>query len=215
MKLVVSNKAYSPWPLRAWLAMRELGIPFEEQIVDLGAPGKAERLKAVSPSGRLPVLVDGEVTVWDSMAIIEYLHERFPDAGVWPANAAARAHARSVAAEMHSGFAGLRGRLIMNTRREPRPVEMAPQVLADIERITTVWQQTRERFGGEGPFLYGRFCAADAVYAPIVNRFHGYAVEVPAAVRPYMEAVASLAGYKAWVADSFDDPWHNATTDAL
>ena len=215
MKLIISNKPYSPWPFRVWLLMRELGLPFEEQLVDLGAPGKAERLKAVSPSARLPVLVDGGITAWDSMSIIEYLHERFPDVGVWPADREARAHARSVAAEMHSGFAALRSRLIMNTRREPRAVEMAPPVLAEIERITTIWRETRERFGGDGPFLYRRFCAADAVYAPIVNRFHGYDVSVPGTSRAYMNAVQELPGYKRWVAESYDDPWHNATTDAL
>jgi glutathione S-transferase len=215
MRLIISNKPYSPWPFRVWLLMRELGLPFEEQIVDLGAPGKAERLKAVSPSGRVPILLDGPVTVWDSMAIIEHLHERFPTAGVWPAAPEARAHARSIAAEMHSGFAALRGRLIMNMRREPKPVEMAPPVLADIERITAIWQQTRDRFGKGGPFLYGGFCAADAVYAPVVSRFHGYAVAVPEACRPYMDAIRALRGYQAWRADSDADPWHNEATDSL
>lgn len=119
MKLVICNKAYSPWPMRVWVLMRELGLAFEEQMVDLSGPDKAARLRAVSPSGRVPVLVDGDVTVWDSLSIIEYLHERFPEAGVWPIDPAARAHARSIAAEMHSGFAALRGRLIMvrSTRR--------------------------------------------------------------------------------------------------
>ena len=215
MKLFVSNKAYSPWPLRVWLLMRELGLEFEEHVVDLGAPGKAERLKAVSPSGRLPVLVDGEAVVWDSMSIIEYLQERFPEAGIWPRERPARAYARSVAAEMHSGFQALRSRLVMNTRRQPKPVEMSPQVLADIDRLTSIWTGARERFGAGGPFLFGRFSAADAVYAPVVDRFRGYGISVPEECRRYMDAVQMLPGYRAWVEDSFRDPWHNPATDGL
>lgn len=215
MKLFISNKAYSPWPFRVWLLMRELGLEFEEHMVDLGAPGKAERLKAASPSGRLPVLADGETVIWDSMSIIEYLHERFPQAGIWPQERAARAHARSLAAEMHSGFQALRSRLIMNTRRQPRAVEMSPQVLADIDRVTSSWAGTRGRFGAGGPFLFGHFSAADAVYAPVVDRFRGYDVPVPEECREYMDAVRMLPGYKAWVEDSFRDPWHNPATDAL
>lgn len=215
MRLIVSNKPYSPWPFRTWLLMRELGLPFKEQLVDLSAPGKAERLKEDSPSGRLPVLVDGDVVVWDSISIIEYLHERFPDAGVWPADVEARAHARSVAAEMHSGFAALRGRLIMNMRREPRAIEIEPKVLADIERITAIWTVTRERFGKTGPFLYGAFCAADAVFAPIVSRFFSYDVEVPKHCRSYMDVIRALPGYAEWKAGAEADPWHNVATDNI
>jgi glutathione S-transferase len=215
MRLIISNKPYSPWPFRVWLLMHELRLPFDEQLVDLSLPDKAGRLKAVSPSGRLPVLVDGDVAVWDSMAIIEYLHERFPDAGVWPADAGARAHARSIAAEMHSGFAALRGRLIMNMRREPKPVEMAAPVLADIARIVEIWSDTRRRFGSGGPFLHGMFSASDAVYAPVVSRFHSYAVAVPDDCRAYMQTVQAMGGYHAWRAGAEADPFRNAATDSL
>lgn len=215
MKLIISNKPYSPWPFRAWLLMRELGIQFEEQLVDLSLPEKAERLKAVSPSGRLPVLVDGETIVWDSMSIIEYLHERFPEAGVWPAETESRAHARSVAAEMHAGFPALRRSLIMNMRREPKSVELDQAALSDIARIAEIWITTRERFGAEGLFLYGKFCAADAVFAPIVSRFYGYAVELSEACRSYIETIQGLPGYVAWRDDSFADPWYKASTDNL
>jgi glutathione S-transferase len=215
MKLFISNKPYSPWPFRVWLLMRELGLPFEEQLVDLSLPQKAERLKAVSPSGRLPTLVDGDVIVWDSMSIIEYLHERFPGHGVWPEAAGARAHARSIAAEMHAGFGGLRGRLIMNMRREPKAVDLTPPVLADIERITDIWAESRKRFGVHGPFLHGAFSASDAVYAPIVSRFYSYNVSVPPDCREYMETIRSLEGYKAWRAGADADPFHNVTTDNL
>src|SRR5262249_53890123 len=121
MKLIISNKPYSPWPMRVWLLMRQLDVAFDEEVIDLSANDKAARLRAVSPSGRVPVLVDGDVRVWDSMAIIEYLHERFPHLNIWPRETAARAHARAISNEMHSGFAALRGRLIMNTRRDPKP----------------------------------------------------------------------------------------------
>lgn len=215
MKLIISNKPYSPWPLRAWLLMRQLGIAFEEETVDLSATDKVARLKAVSPSGRVPVLVDGDVRVWDSMAIIEYLHERFPEAGVWPAEAAKRAHARSISNEMHSGFIALRGRLIMNTRREPKAIEMAPTVQADIARIVGLLETTLKTFGGKEGFLYDAFCAADAVYSPIVSRFYSYDIQVPSAVRTYMDTVRALPAFRQWNDEAMTDPWRNETTDAL
>ncbi len=215
MKLVISNKPYSPWPMRVWLLMRELGLVFEEQIIDLSGPDKIARLRAVSPSGRVPVLLDGAITVWDSLSIIEYLAERFPTAGVWPAAAGDRAHARSIVAEMHAGFTALRGQLVMNMRRNPRAIDLKPEVQADLQRIFTIWTDTRERFGKGGPFLFGRFSAADAYYAPIVSRLYGYAVEVPAACRPYMDVIQSLPAYKAWRSDCDLDPWFNEKTDNL
>lgn len=215
MKLIISNKPYSPWPLRAWLLMRQLGITFEEKTIDLSAADKIARLKAVSPSGRVPVLIDGDVRVWDSMAIIEYLHERFPDAGVWPAGAAARAHARAISNEMHSGFTALRGRLIMNTRREPKAIEMAATVQADVARIIELLETTLTTFGGAGGFLYGAFSAADAVYSPIVSRFHSYDVAVTPAVLAYMDRMRALPAYRQWCSDAMADPWYNAATDAL
>lgn len=215
MKLIISNKPYSPWPLRAWLLMRQLGIAFEEETVDLSATDKVARLKAVSPSGRVPVLVDGEVRVWDSMAIIEYLHERFPEAGVWPVETAKRAHARSISNEMHSGFIALRGRLIMNTRREPKAIEMAPAVQADVARVVELLETTLKTFGGEEGFLYGAFSAADAVYSPIVSRFYSYDIQVPSAVRTYMDTVRALPAFEQWNDDAMIDPWRNETTDAL
>lgn len=215
MKLIISNKPYSPWPLRVWLAMKQLDLPFEEEVIDLSSSDKVAKLKAVSPSGRVPVLVDGDVRVWDSMAIIEYLHERFPTAGVWPSDKAARAHARSTSNEMHSGFTGLRGRLIMNTRREPKAIEMAAPVQADIARIIELLESTLAAYGGEGGFLYSAFSAADAVYAPIVSRFHSYDVKVTPAVRGYMDRVRALPAYRQWCDEAMVDPWRNETTDNL
>lgn len=215
MKLIISNKPYSPWPLRVWLLMRQLGIAFDEETIDLSAADKAARLKAVSPSGRVPVLVDGDVRVWDSMAIIEYLHERLPDAGIWPSETAARAHARAISNEMHSGFTALRGRLIMNTRREPKAIEMAAPVQADIARIVELLEKTLEDFGGSEGFLYGAFSAADAVYSPIVSRFHSYDIAVSPAVQAYMDRIKALPAYQQWCNEAMTDPWYNATTDTL
>ena len=184
-------------------------------MVDLSQPDKAVRLKAVSPSGRVPVLVDGDVRVWESLAIAEYLAERFPDAGIWPADRAARAHARSVANEMHSGFAALRSRCIMNMRREPRAIELSDAVHADIRRVVEIWTQTQARFGSGGDFLYGAFSTADAMFAPIVSRFHGYAIDVPDAARRYMTAVMALPGWREWRAGSDADPYRNENTDNI
>lgn len=215
MKLVISNKPYSPWPLRVWLLMKERGLPFEEEVIDLSASDKAVRLKMVSPSGRVPVLIDKDLRIWDSMAIIEYLHERFPDAGVWPADVTARAHARAISNEMHSGFSALRGRLIMNTRREPKAIEMTAPVNTDIARIVELLETTLAQFGGDDTFLCGAFSAADAVYAPIVSRFHSYDVPVTPAVRAYMERICGLTSYRQWCDEAVADPWRNTTTDNL
>ncbi len=146
MKLIISSKAYSPWPLRAWLLMRMLDIPFDEDVVNVGAPDKKARLAAASPTGRVPVLVDGAIRVWESTAIIEYLAERFPDRAIWPRDAAARAHARSAAHEMHSGFAALRKRFPFNTRRPPRAVALDASVQAEIARVFALWTEALQRY---------------------------------------------------------------------
>jgi glutathione S-transferase len=198
VKLFVSNKATSPWPFRAWLVLRYFSIPFDLNLIDLAAPGKAERLKAVSPSGRLPCLVDGTIEVWESLAIIEYVAEHFPDRGVWPADRAARAHARSISNEMHAGFGALRKNCIFNMSREPQAAPLEAAALADVARIVEIWTKTREKFSFGKPFLYGGFTAADAMYAPIVSRFHTYKVEVPDEARRYMEAIMALPSWAEW-----------------
>lgn len=198
MKLIVSNKTTSPWPFRAWLALRQFEIPFELQIFDLSMPGKAERLKAVSPSGRLPVLIDGEIETWESLAIIEYVAERFPDKALWPTGRAARAHARSISNEMHSGFAALRKNCVFNMNRKPEAGVLDAAAQADVARIVEIWTGTRRTFAGDKPFLYGEFTAADAMYAPIVCRFHTYQVNVPQEVKAYMQVMMSLPAWAEW-----------------
>ncbi len=192
--LVVGNKNYSSWSLRPWLAMKVLGIPFREQRVPLYSAGSKAEILRHSPAGKVPVLVDGDLQVWDSLAILETLAERNP--GLWPADAAQRARARSISAEMHSGFANLRNHMSMNVRRRFPGKGRTPEVLAEIKRIVEVWSECR------GPFLFGAFCAADAMYAPVVLRFRTYEVDLPPVCRAYADAVLALPALQEWMRDA-------------
>jgi glutathione S-transferase len=188
MLLVTGNKNYSSWSLRAWIAMKVLGLAFEEKRVALYTPeGKAEILRH-SPAGKVPILVDGPTVVWDSLAILEYLAERHP---LWPADRAERARARSLSAEMHSGFPSLRTHMSMNVRRSYPGKGRTPEVLAEIERIQAIFDQA------QGPFLFGAFGAADAMYAPVVLRFRTYAVDVRN--RGYRDAMLGLPAMREWI----------------
>ena len=213
MKLVIGNKAYSSWSFRPWILMRALGLSFDEELVPLYRDGSAERIRQASPGGKVPALIDGEISVWESLSIIEYLAERFPDRGIWPADSAARAHARSLATEMHAGFMPLRVRCPMNVRREPKPVALGPEATANVARIVAGWIEARTRFGTGGPFLYGTFSGADAMYAPVVSRFHSYAIDVPPPVEAYMQAVMALPAWRDWVEAGRAEPWHLADSD--
>src|SRR6185437_254210 len=172
LKLIVGNKNYSSWSLRPWIAMKAAGIPFEEQVISLDAPDFKAVVGAVSGPGKVPVLVDGDVSVWESLAIIEYLAEKFPAAGLWPAAPAARALARAVAHEMHAGFQPLRKLMPMNQARAVIKRALTPEAAANARRIEALWADCRARFGKGGPFLFGKFGAADAMYAPVVARFY-------------------------------------------
>lgn len=209
LKLIVGNKNYSSWSLRPWIAMKAAVIPFEEQVVSLDAPDFKAVVGAVSGPGKVPVLVDGGVSVWESLAIIEYVAEKFPAAGLWPADAGARALARAVAHEMHAGFQPLRKLMPMNQARAVIKRELTPDVAANIKRIEALWADCRARYGGKngGPFLFGRFGAADAMYAPIVARFHTYAVEVGAPARAYMDAIMALPAWREWRAAALQETW--------
>jgi glutathione S-transferase len=198
MKLIVSNKATSPWPFRAWLALRYFDIPFELEVLDLTLPNKVERLKAASPSGRLPILIDGKIEVWESLAIIEYAAEQFPDKAIWPKDTAKRAHARAISNEMHAGFAALRKNCVFNMNKVPQATELDEGAQADLTRIMEIWTQTRLRFSGTGSFLYGEFSAADAMYAPIVSRLHTYKVPVSADAYDYMKTMMALPAWAEW-----------------
>ncbi len=207
LTLVVGNKNYSSWSLRAYLALAHTGAPFEEVVVPLDQPGTAEAIRHWSPSGRVPALRDGETLVWDSLAVCEYLAERFPEAKLWPADAATRALARSIVAEMHSGFAALRENMTMNIRRSLPGVGRTPEVERDIARITALWRGVREKHGASGAFLFDHFTIADAFYAPVVTRFTTYAVEVDAVSAAYMQAVWALPAMQKWAEAARAEPF--------
>jgi glutathione S-transferase len=200
LKLVIGNKNYSSWSMRPWLAMRANGIVFEEIFVPLytGNVADKERILSFSASGKVPALIDGDVTVWDSLAIIEYLAERFPDAGLWPDDRAERAYARAVSAEMHSGFLALRNECGMNLHRPIRAVALSQDAQANVARIEAIWVECRERYGTRGPFLFGAFGAADAMFAPVVHRFRTYAIPVAPKAQAYMETMMALPAFAEW-----------------
>ena len=196
--LVIGNKAYSSWSMRPWLLMKEAGLAFDEVRIPLYQEGHDRKIRDYSPAGRVPVLVDGAVTVWDSLAICEYLAERHAEKNLWPANAAARAHARAVSAEMHAGFAALRGNMGMNVRRSFPGVGMTPEVAKDIARIEQLWDDCLQRYGG--PFLFGAFGIADAMYAPVATRFRTYAVGLSAVAQRYADLLLALPAVAEWYA---------------
>jgi glutathione S-transferase len=207
MKLIIGNKNYSSWSLRPWIAMKVAGIPFDERVISLNDPQFKRTVMAISPAGKVPALADGEVHVWESLAILEYLAEKFPDADLWPAEPRARTHARVICAEMHAGFVPLRRECPMNFWRPVKQRELGPEAAANVKRIDAMWTQCRSRFGSGGPFLFGAFGAADAMYAPVVSRFATYAVDVEPSARAYMEAVMGLAAWQEWKAAALKEPW--------
>jgi glutathione S-transferase len=207
LTLVVGNKNYSSWSLRPWLAMRQAGIAFEEAVIPLYQGGSKAALLEHSPAGKVPVLKHGGRTVWDSLAIMEYLAETFPAAGLWPRDAAARALARSILAEMHAGFAALRGGMPMSLREHLPSQGRSDAVSADIERVTAIWRDCRARFGDGGSFLFGAFSIADAMYAPVATRFRTYAVELDPICQAYADAVLALHAFLEWQAAAQQEPW--------
>jgi glutathione S-transferase len=209
MQLVIGNKNYSSWSMRPWVLLKQAGIAFDEVMVrfDAFTPGSQfkTRLASLSPTGRVPVLVDGDLTVWDTLAIAEYLAEKFPARQLWPKDAKARARARSVCAEMHSGFGALRNHFPMNV--EAALPEVGARVLAeqagvraDVERLVEMWTALLAEH--RGPMLFGEFSIADAYFAPVVMRLKTYAVPVPAEIAAYLQRVCELPGVAAWIADA-------------
>jgi glutathione S-transferase len=207
LTLVIGNKNYSSWSFRPWIALRTAAIPFDEVVIPLYEPGSKERILAFSAAGKVPVLVDGDVRVWESLAIMDYLAERFPQGELWPKDAAVRAHARAVAAEMHAGFAPLRRHCPMNMWRPVKARELPPEVAADVKRIEAIFTGCRERFGQGGAFLFGAFGAADAMYAPVVSRLHTYGITVGPVAEAYKQAIMTLPAWTEWRAAALKEPW--------
>jgi glutathione S-transferase len=206
IKIYLGNKNYSSWSLRPWLALKQTGVEFDEELIPLSEATTRSTILRYSPSGRVPALIHNGLTVWDSLAICEYLAESFPAAQLWPADAAARAVARAVSAEMHSGFAALRNHLPMNMRSSFPNRGVTPEVQADINRITAIWRDCRKRFGEGGPFLFGGFTNADAMYAPVVSRFRTYRVELEDEAQAYADAVWALPALQEWLTAAKNEP---------
>jgi len=201
LTIVIGDKNLSSWSLRPWLALHATGYPFRERKILLNREDTRAKLQAVSPTAKVPALIDGELVLWESLAICETLAEWFPAARLWPVDATARAYCRSVAAEMHGGFAALRQEMPMNlqlrTTKEP-----SAAVQADVARITQVWRACRERYAKDGALLFGGFTLADCMYAPVVTRFRSYGVPLDGVCQAYCEAVLALPAMQAWYADA-------------
>ncbi len=207
LTLVIANKAYSSWSFRPYILMRHFGIPFAEVVIPLAQETTKAEILRYGPSGKCPVLDDDGLIIWDSLAIIEYLAETFPDLAIWPRDKVARATARSLAAEMHSGFMGVRAHLPMNMRRPVRARDLTPEAAADVARIEQAWAEAWGRFGEPGGFLFGAFSAADAMFAPVVSRFHTYDVPVTRESRAYMDMIMALPAWRDWQAGAEAEGW--------
>jgi len=210
LKIIIGNRAYSSWSMRGWLAVRQSGEQFEEFVVPLFDDAWEKRREGdeFAPSlGKVPILWDGDCVVWDSLAIIDFLADRHSRELFWPEDESARGMARSMAAEMHSGFANLRRDLPMNVRKSYPPRDLSEDVTVEIDRILQLWAQARARFGGTGDFLFGKYCAVDIMYAPVVTRFITYGVPVPPFAALYMKAVLSHPDVNDWIDKAQDEPW--------
>jgi len=210
MKLIIGNRAYSSWSMRGWLALKQSDLEFEELVVPLFDEAWEKRREGdeFAPSlGKVPILWDGDCVVWDSLAIIEFLADQVGRDKFWPADESARGMARSMAAEMHSGFSNLRREMPMNVRRIIDSGPLSDEVREEIDRIMVLWAQARARHGGTGDFLFGEWCAADIMFAPVVTRFVTYRVPVPPFAAAYMEAVLAQADVVEWIELAQDEPW--------
>lgn len=207
LHLIIANRNYSSWSLRPWLAMTMAGLDFDETLIQLDTPAMKKQIAEHSRAGRLPVLRHGNVSVWESLAILEYLAETFPEKNFWPKTKATRAVARAISNEMHAGFSGLRNTCPMNLRRPQKPIALNDATRADIARIEEIWRDCRKTYGKGGRFLFGKFCNADAMFAPVVTRFETYAIPVAGDTRAYMDAVLATPAFQKWKAAALKETW--------
>ena len=203
--LYIGNRNYSSWSMRAWMALEGSGIPFEDVLIPFDFAAGNPEIKAISPTGLVPFLRHGTVTVWETLSIIEYAAELFPDAGVWPKDREARSLARSISAEMHAGFRALRGACPMNMRRPPGKIDLPDGVARDVARIEAIWRDCLAKSGG--PFLFGAFSAADAMFAPVVSRFETYALDVSELTHDYMATMMAHPAWVKWRDMALAEPW--------
>ncbi len=205
MKLYIANKKYSSWSLRAWLGLKVFAIEFEESLRPLFIEENCNDYLEFSPTGKAPTLVDGNITVWESLAILEYLAEKYPDKEMWPLDFATKTHARCISSEMHAGFMALRNACPMNMNRKIELLAVADNVKADVKRIEEIWSECLEKY--KGPFLFGKFSIADAMYAPIVNRLHIYQLSHHPAVINYSKAMTELPQWQEWSDAGRKEAW--------
>lgn len=213
LHLIIGNKNYSSWSLRPWMALSMAHIPFDETIIPLNRPQTNKLITEHSGAGKVPVLHHGKLTIWESLAILEYLAEIFPDKRLWPEGKAARAAARSAASEMHCGFAALRSACPMNLHRPRKAIALADMVKADITRIDTLWRDCRRAHGKKGRFLFGGFSNADAMFAPVVTRFDTYDIKVSPESRAYVDAVLATPAFQAWKTAALLETWTIASEE--
>ena len=206
LTLVIGNKNYSSWSLRPWLLLRVFGVKFDEIKLPLDEPEFYARIRDYSSAGRVPVLIDGDLRVWDSLAICEYVNEQFLDSRGWPSERTARARGRAICAEMHSGFSALRNAMPMNTRKRIPTPALSADVLKDIARVGQIWREFRAEHAQQGDFLFGSFGIADAMYAPVILRFASYAIELGPVERAYAESVLALPPLREWLAEAATEP---------
>ncbi|WP_457797725.1 glutathione S-transferase family protein [Methylocystis sp. S23] len=207
LSLVIGNKRYSSWSMRPWLVLKQFEIPFDEVLIPLYRPESKEKLLHFSPAGKVPALLHDGRCVWESLAIIEYVAELRPDLAIWPRDMAARALARSLACEMHAGFTALRQECPMNFGRPPGAASVSEAARRDAARIDDAWRDARARFGREGPFLFGPFCAADAMFAPVVRRLDNYRLPLSEESRSYASAIFALPAWKEWAQAGAAEIW--------
>ena len=207
LTLIIGNRNYSSWSLRAWLVLKKTGAEFEETVIPLGQPDSREQILRFSPSGLVPVLLHGERTVWETLAIMETLAELFPDARLWPKDPEARAMARAISAEMHAGFTELRRNMPMNIRASHPGAGMTEAVQQDINRIEAIWRDCRKRFGSGGSMLFGSFTIADAMFAPVATRFTTYGVKLGETAEAYVKALAAYPAMGEWTVAAGNEPW--------
>jgi glutathione S-transferase len=213
MKLVIANKCHSSWSMRPWLLLTQFGIPFEEILIPFGPtfddPEWKAKVQAYNPAGKVPAIADGDVHVWESLAIMEYVADKYPDRAIWPKDPAARALARSIASEMHAGFGNLRGACPCNLGRRHPPKDRGPKVAADVARIAEIWNDARARYGKPSgkPYLFGDFTAADAMYAPVATRFHTYSIAVDPVSQAYVDAIYDLPAFQTWREAALKETW--------
>lgn len=207
LTLVIANKTYSSWSLRPWLAMTHFNVPFEEIVIPLHQDATSVEILKHSPAGKVPILHHGDITVWESLAILEYLADAFYDRVWWPTDPHAKAHARAIAAEMHAGFGAMRGAMNMNLSKVYPAHTWADDVNKDVQRVQAVWRDARGRFGSGGDFLFGDFSIVDAMYAPVVTRFKTYSIEMDDVSSRYADAVLGLPAMQKWTAEAAEEPW--------